>query len=932
MDVTIRLFSDAAGQLRRVSFDYDTGAWPDPDDRARFAQAYMRLLEAAATNLDLRIGDVDVLRAGDAAGLTLRTPSLGADTPAVSSILAQADLRPDAPAVACGDVALTYAELAARIHSFARGLSEKGVGTGDLVAIGMERSTDLVIALLGTMQAGAAYIPIDPHQPESRIAMIGEDAHCALSVVDELSGSLAKALPRTCSFIDILTAGQAATSEPAGPSALAYVIFTSGSTGRPKGVRVRQRGLSAFLAAMAQRPGLTETDRVLAVTTVSFDIAALELFGPLVVGGAVRLATVEDALDGARLAALMAQDGTTVFQATPATYKLLLTADWQAPNVKALCGGEALPRDLAEAILPCCGALWNMYGPTETTIWSSVERVVAGRPVRLGDPIAGTSLSVRTDTLALAPRGTPGELVIGGEGLAEGYHERPDLTAVQFPEDPLDFSQRLYRTGDGARVAADGRIEFLGRLDFQVKVRGYRIELGEVEAAVRAAVGISDAVVATFSDASDQTALVAHVVPDGPFDEARTRAAVATALPAYMRPSAYVMLDALPLTPNGKVDRKALKAPTPTRTTSIAVLDAVFADDLQRSLASIFSKLLGRSDVGPDAHFFEMGGHSLLALSLVEDVEKATGAKLSLGTVFTVPILADLAVWIREGGQASGQAATAVVPLQPDGDGVPIFCLCGIELYRPVALAMGRTNPVFGLYVEEEGALLRQAVEGEVGNVSIGELAVAYANAIERNAGLGPIHLMGASFGGVMALEVADLLARKGCEIVSVVMLDTIRPDEIRRDWLRIFSRRLRTLVLRPDLIVARLRARLGAGPKGLARKGDGVLTAADKDGPNFARLRELAYIEAMRGYQPDRRVPIGQVILVRATDHSIFGHGMRLSADYGWSQALGRNVDVVDVDGSHLAILRDDRAETTGRVLAERLCKTYIVTMKRSS
>ncbi|NOZ05622.1 MAG: amino acid adenylation domain-containing protein [Chloroflexi bacterium] len=677
MGLTIRLFSDAAGQLRRISFDFDIGAWPDTEDRARFAQAYMQLLNAATTDPDCRIGDVDVLRAGEAKELTFQTPSLGTETPAVTSILAQADRRPDAPAVSCGDVALNYGALAAQVRSFARGLMARGIGPGDLVAIGMERSTDLVVAMLGTMQVGAAYVPIDPHQPESRIAMIGEDAHCALSVVDALTGLLARALPRACGFADILTDGEMAAGDPVGPGALAYVIFTSGSTGRPKGVRVRQRGLSAFLAAMAQRPGLTKVDRVLSVTTVSFDIAALELFGPLVVGGAVRLASSEDALDGRRLASLMAQDGTTVFQATPATYKLLLTADWQAPGVTALCGGEALPRDLAEAILPRCAALWNMYGPTETTIWSSVERVEVGRAVRLGDPIAGTNLSVRTDTLALAPRGMPGELVIGGEGLAEGYHERPDLTAAQFPEDPLDRPKRLYRTGDGARIAKDGRLEFLGRLDFQVKVRGYRIELGEVETAVRASNGVSDGVVSTFADASGQAALVAYVVADGAFDEARTRAEVATALPAYMRPSVYVLLEALPLTPNGKVDRKALKASTATETPSAAAPDVAFADDLQRSLAAIFVRLLERSDVGPDAHFFDLGGNSLLAVNLVLEIEKATGTELSLGTVFSVPVLSDLAVSIREGGEALGQAATAVVPLQPEGDGAPSFVSAG---------------------------------------------------------------------------------------------------------------------------------------------------------------------------------------------------------------------------------------------------------------
>jgi len=553
-------------------------------------------------------------------------------------IATQAKRTPDAVAVVCGEESLSYAALEHQSAHIAAVLRRHDIGPGSRVGVCLHRSIGMVAAVLGVMKAGAAYVPLDPDFPPDRLTMILED--CAAPVVltepgleDLVSG------PARLVMIDApeLGAAEPAAEVPTTTGAdLAYVLYTSGSTGRPKGVEVTHRNVVNFLTAMANRPGLSASDRLVAVTTLSFDIAALEVWLPLTVGARTIIASREEAVDGARLAAILEQSGATVMQATPATWRLLLAAGWSGKaDLTALCGGEALPRPLARTIAGRCKALWNMYGPTETTIWSSVRPVAAtddddgGGSEPIGPPIANTRFDVLDAQGRALPVGIVGELAIGGEGVARGYLGRPDLTAARFVERE---GERVYLTGDLVRWRADGTLDFLSRRDSQVKLRGYRIELGEIEAALTAHPSVRAAAVSLFGDR-----LIAYVVAEGALNTVSLRQVLAARLPYYMCPSAFVALDALPLTPNGKIDRKALPAPPEDKAAAPSARDG--AQDLA---CSLFADVLGRSHYEPEDNFFEQGGHSLLATQLAARLREAFASAVTLRDLLDAPTPAGL--------------------------------------------------------------------------------------------------------------------------------------------------------------------------------------------------------------------------------------------------------------------------------------------------
>ncbi|HEX6862441.1 MAG TPA: amino acid adenylation domain-containing protein, partial [Thermoanaerobaculia bacterium] len=469
------------------------------------------------------------------------------------AFVARAGLHPTREAVRFGGQSLTYGELNARANRLAHVLRGLGVGPEVLVGLCVERSLDMMVGLLGILKAGGAYVPLDPSYPADRLNFVVEDAHIPVLVTQSSLRPLDVA--QTVAIDEIgLESRLGKETEPvrlAGPENLAYVIYTSGSTGRPKGVGIPHRAAVNFLTSMARKPGLSEADTLVAVTTLSFDIAVLELFLPLAVGGRVVVADRDTAADGLRLAALLAGSGATAMQATPATWRVLLEAGWPGdPGLRALCGGEALPGDLATALRDRVGSLWNVYGPTETTVWSAIHPVNGERPVPIGRPIANTSAFVLDRNLEPVPQGIPGELFLGGEGVARGYVGRPDLTAERFVPDRFRRSGgRLYRTGDLARYLDGGVLEFLGRADHQVKVRGFRIELGEIEAVLGAQPAVGAAVVAARADASGDSRLVAWVVPvkGERVSAADLRAALERKLPDYMVPSVFLELSELPL-------------------------------------------------------------------------------------------------------------------------------------------------------------------------------------------------------------------------------------------------------------------------------------------------------------------------------------------------------------------------------------------------
>jgi amino acid adenylation domain-containing protein len=546
----------------------------------------------------------------------------------------EAGRRPDRTAVEFQGARLTYGELERRSTALAGHLTGLGVKPGVRVGLFMERSPDMIVGLLGILKAGGAYVPLDPAFPKERLAYMVEDSGAAAILTDAASPEEVPSRSLPLVRVDTLTttssAGASLHSSPVRPQHLAYVIYTSGSTGRPKGVAVTHRSLVNLLESMGREPGLTEDDVLLSVTTLSFDIAELELYLPLLKGARVALASREEALDGRSLIERLQSSGATVMQATPATWRLLLESGWEGTQaLRVLCGGEALPRDLAEALLARAREVWNVYGPTETTVWSSVSRVDHGRgSVPIGRPISNTQMWILDRHLEPMPTGVPGELYIGGAGLAQGYWDRPDLTAERFVVDPFSKAPgaRFYRTGDLARWRADGTIDCLGRIDHQVKVRGYRIELGEIEESLRQHPGIEAAVVLAQDAAGGDRRLVAYLAhgSSGQPNVTALRTHLKASLPTYMIPSSFVFLDRLPLTPNGKLDRKALAELESGHTSGVKAHVAP-RTPAETFIAQLWQEALGIERVGVRDNFFDLGGHSLLAMRVLTGIEKKTG-------------------------------------------------------------------------------------------------------------------------------------------------------------------------------------------------------------------------------------------------------------------------------------------------------------------
>ncbi len=485
-----------------TTWEYATDLF-DAATMERLARHFGNLLGGIVERPEARLSELPLLGEAERDQIVVEWNATGKPVPqgfVHEWIAAQAVRTPEAVAVVFGNESLTYRQLDRRANGLALRLLEMGIEPEVRVGIALERSLDMVVALLGVLKAGGAYVPLDPSYPAERLAFMQEDAGLAAVLTEE-------------SLLDVPEVARTPRSG-VGEDNAAYVIYTSGSTGRPKGVQIPHGALSNFLASMAETPGFGADDTLLAVTSLSFDIAGLELYLPLVVGGRVVLASREEAANGQRLQELIAESGATVLQATPATWRLLLESGWQGgEGLKALCGGEALSPVLAASLGQRVGSLWNLYGPTETTVWSTVEEIRGEGPILIGKPIANTEAYVLDGAGQPAPVGVPGELLLGGAGLARGYLARPELTAERFVPDPFGTGSRLYRTGDLARYRADGRLECLGRIDTQVKVRGFRIELGEIEAALARHPEVAAAVVVAREEASGDRRLVAYVVP-----------------------------------------------------------------------------------------------------------------------------------------------------------------------------------------------------------------------------------------------------------------------------------------------------------------------------------------------------------------------------------------------------------------------------------
>jgi amino acid adenylation domain-containing protein len=660
----LSLYVENTEQGLIASFEYNTDLF-DAATIARMLGHFQNLLLGIVANPQARLSDLPLLTPAEQHQLLMTWNGTQADYPKDLCIHqlfeAQVEKTPDAIAVVFEEEQLTYRELNQRVNKLAHHLQKLGVKPEVLVGICVERSLEMLVGLLGILKVGGAYLPLDPVYPKERLAFMLKDAQIPVLLTQQ---QLVEALPEykarlVCLDTDWEGIAQESEQNPSsGVTAenLAYVIYTSGSTGQPKGVQIGHHSLVNFINSLRNHLQLTYRDRLLSVTTLSFDIAALELFLPITVGARVVVASREVATDGTQLSQKLANSGATAMQATPATWRLLLEAGWQGNNqLKIFCGGEALLQDLANQLLEKGASLWNLYGPTETTIWSTIHQVDAllasSGLVPIGHPIANTQVYVLDNHGQPVPTLVAGELYVGGAGLARGYLNRPQLTTEKFI--PNSFSDepgaRLYKTGDLVRYRLDGTIEYLGRIDHQVKVRGYRIELGEIEAVLCQHSGVQQAVVMDWEDEPGDKRLVAYVTPypEQALMTSELRRFLKEQLPEYMMPSAFMLLDAMPLTLNGKVDRRALPT-TECLRRNLEVAYVPPQNEVECSLAAIWQEVLHVEKVGVNDNFFDLGGHSLLMVQVNNKLGTVFNRNLSIVEMFQNPTIKSLAQYLSQ--------------------------------------------------------------------------------------------------------------------------------------------------------------------------------------------------------------------------------------------------------------------------------------------
>jgi amino acid adenylation domain-containing protein len=667
-DLFLNVIESDAGL--RLDCDYNTDLF-DAATIDHWLDCYQRVLEALVADPGVPIERIDYLPAAERERLLIEYNRTAADYPrdrAVHELFeAQAAARPSAPAAQFRDLTMSYEVLNRRANQLANWLLQmlgKGAAgdTQPLVGIAVERSLDMLVALLATLKAGCAYVPLDPTHPEQRLRHILNDAKVAALITD---GKVAENLARegTPTIHLRKQIGNIAAASATAPAVrvkaddLAYVIYTSGSTGLPKGVEVSHGAVVNFLTSMAREPGITADDTLLAVTTISFDIAALELYLPLTRGARVVIAESEETIDGFVLLLHLEQCGATLMQATPTTWRLLLEAGFKASaGFKMLCGGEALPRELADRLLAGAGTLWNMYGPTETAIWSSCCRVSPGTsPITVGKPIANTQFYVLDRNDQPVPHGVSGQLHIAGDGLARGYHGRPELTSERFVNNPFGPG-RMYRTGDLAKWLPDGQLQVLGRIDHQVKLRGFRIETGEIEATLMRAGGLSAAAVVLREDNPAAPRLVAYFVaaPGANPTEEQLRARLAGELPEYMVPTALVRLERLPVSPNGKLDRAALPAPADASANAAEFVAPQTA--LEIRMAAIWAEVLNVPRVSATLDLLTAGADSIQLFQIIARSSRE-GWRLSAKQLLQHRTVRAVAALLEDGSPGPAAAA-----------------------------------------------------------------------------------------------------------------------------------------------------------------------------------------------------------------------------------------------------------------------------------
>ncbi|EJS62880.1 amino acid adenylation domain-containing protein [Bacillus cereus BAG2X1-1] len=693
----------------------------------------------------------------------------------------QAKKYPDKIAICFEEEHCTYSELNNRVSTLSNYLYQKGVKNGDLVGICASRSIRLIESILAILKVGAAFIPIDPSLPKDRQEYIINDSGIQYILTE---GNLRDNFKEDIILLDIHYSDSnldklnniSDVNVIYNPSDLAYIIYTSGSTGKPKGVQISNGALLNFLLSMQAAPGMSSNDRLIAITNLSFDISLLEILLPLISGAQIELVSDEKIRDGELLQERINNFQPTIMQATPATWKLLINSGWKGNEClkKILCGGDILPKELAGQLLKRCNSIWNMYGPTEATIWATIKKINNVASVNIGKPISNYQTYILDEYMQQVPIGVKGELYISGLGLAKGYLNRPELNHISFinnPFDKLGIHNRLYKTGDIVRYLSNGDIEYIGRSDFQVKIRGYRIELGEIESSLLSIPGVTEAIVR--ARGHEDKELIAFLVLKKPIENDQIRQVLKEKLPVYMIPSHFVKVDKFPVTPNGKIDViKLLEFDVIPENKSNYMQPR---NRFELEMLEIWEDTLGVRPISVSDDFFAIGGHSLKAVELTNRIYNKFGIKLPLSTFFKYPKISELCEILKNKNKKFED--TSLIPIQQGKHAeLPLYLIHpqggGVLSYYHLSRALGEKYTVYGL----------QAVGHETNNkplYSINEMAEHYLKEIFKVQLEGPYRIAGWSMGGTIAYEMAKKIEDQGGQVEFLGLIDTHSPTSI---------------------------------------------------------------------------------------------------------------------------------------------------------
>lgn len=812
-------------------------------------------------------------------------------------ISSQVERTPDAVAVQVGDAALTYRQLDDRAAVIASRLVQAGAGPGTVVVVLLDRTPDLVAAIIGILKSGAAFLPLDPSQPVARNTFCINDAGATIVLTDRQLPTGDE--PVTATVVDLGSLephvhGQNARSRPVSPTDLAYVIYTSGSTGRPKGVLIEHRSVTNLMGTMFRELGVGACDTVLSVASVSFDLALADIFCALACGARLVLATAAQATNPVALIRLIADSGATYMMATPTTWGALVAAGWRGNRRLTVASvGETLTVGLANDLLQRCGPVWNGYGPTETTGGTNFARVAEGDTITVGRPLPNVRVYVTGLDGRPQPVGVPGEIAIGGIGVGRGYLNRPDEHARRFVEDPFHVGGRLYRTGDRGRFLPDGRLQFLGRHDDQLKIRGFRIEPGEIESTLCEHPDVGRCAVVAREAPNGEQQLVAYIVgePGCPGD-VEAREWLRRRLPEYMVPARFMHLSELPTTASGKLDKTALPAPSPPATDRIGARPA--RNDTERRVAALWSDLLAMPVTDVNSDFFDMGGHSVLASQLIIEVQRGFGVALPLALFVdhgrTVAGLAELL-------DAESLSGTGAVMTGPPLHFI-FYDLASAMSLRHFSAQWGAEQSVQAVILEQPGGRFDRSM-------SIEEHASHALSMIRSRQPDGPLALAGFSILGLVAYEVARQAVDAGQQVDWLGIVDMEAPPMARLMQAR---QTLRSRISRLRQLPARERwAKLAEIGSRVRRGGVGSLQIHDDEDNRVAT--EIA----CRYRQPGHEVPVH--LFVSSASISLMQSDI-----LGWNEFHLGKLTVDRLDGEHAALLELPRAEELARMMLEPL------------